>query len=88
MSLTHQDIPALKADRHVEIIELVNAGSCFTASVVRELLDEIKRLRLNSAKEIDKTRQLKVLLKQGTILMPLGTAKRAAWITAVAKEVE
>lgn len=86
MSLTDQNILPLSPERHVQIIELVNADSCFTASTVRELLDEIQRLRIIGLKQLDKQTRLNELLKQGEILMPLGTAKRAAWVIEVAKE--
>lgn len=88
MSLTDRNIPPLGPERHDQIIELVNADSCFTASTVRELLNEIQRLRIIGLKQLDKQARLKELLKQGQILMPLGTAKRAVWITEVAKEIE
>lgn len=86
MSLTDQNIKPLSPDRHDQIIELVNANSCFTAGTVRELLDEIQRLCSHCLKQTNKQTRLNELLKQGEILMPLGTAKRAVWITEVAKE--
>lgn len=87
MSLTDQKIVPLSPERHAQIIQLVNANRCFTAGTVRELLDEIQILCVHCLKQTDKQTRLNELLKQGQILMPLGTAKRAVWITEVAKEM-
>jgi hypothetical protein len=43
--MTDRIIKPLDSHRHDQIIQLVAQDSCFTASVVQELLDEIQRLR-------------------------------------------